>query len=107
MGHDIIAQNNTGESIVHLRFTMWDANATEIYQLMDVEDLNGGVSGIGKDSSFSQFELENVLKNYDEDKISYPGTREHEIHRREEIRTFLINCLEIAKREKNVLIYFG
>lgn len=107
MGHDIFAQNDAGEMIAYLRYTMSDRNSYEIYKLLDVMNYHGGVSGIGISSDFSRPQIENALKNYDEARIRYAGNKKFEESQRKEIRKFLTHCLETVKKEDTVQIIFA
>jgi len=107
MGHDISAQNKSGEMIAYLRYTMSDTNSYTIYRLLDSMDCHGGVSGLGRLVNFTQQQIEEALKNYDENQISYPRNKEFEMKQQNDIFKFLTKCLDTTEKEKTVQVFFG
>ncbi|MFD2762506.1 hypothetical protein [Lentibacillus juripiscarius] len=107
MSHDIIGHNKAGEAIAHLRFTMNDVNSSLVYSLLESSDYYAGVSGTGDIVRFSQQQIEKALENYNKDRIKYPGGKRFETWQRNEIQKFFKNCLETAKKEQTVQIFFG
>lgn len=64
MGHDISGYNKAGETIAYVRFSMGNYNATVLYNLLDANDYNAGVSGSGSISTFSKQQIEKALDAY-------------------------------------------
>ena len=61
MGHDISGINQSGEEIAYARFAMWNYNANILYDLLDAQNYNGGVSGIGDSVVFTRKQIEKAL----------------------------------------------
>src|SRR5699024_5950423 len=107
MGHDISAQNKSGEMIAYLRYTMSDTNSYTIYHLLDLRVCHGVVSELGIFVNLIQQQIEEALKNYDENQISYPGNKEFEMKQQDDIFKFLTKCLDTTEKEITVQVFFG
>lgn len=58
MGHDIYGYNKAGESIAYARFSMQNYNSYILYDILNAQEYNGGVSGIGNSLTLSKKEME-------------------------------------------------
>jgi len=107
LSHDIYLSNKDGEVISHVRFTMGDMNAIWFYDLFDAQKYNAGVSGSGKNKTFSLPQMEKAYKNYLNDKGIYQtGNQEFFTWQQNEILKFIKNGIETAKKEDSVTIAF-
>lgn len=107
MGHDIMARNKDGDTIGYLRYSMWDTNSYEIYELLDAVDYHAGVSGNGWCTDFTTQQIEKAIKNYDKEAIVYSGNQLFEDRQQDDIWKFLTSCLEEAQKEQTVQICFA
>ncbi len=101
MGHDIFAFNLAGEEITYARFGMSNHNAVILYHLLDAEKYYAGVSGSGGSTAISVQQTEKAYSSFTEFKSIGDSLDQ------KQISTFLSNCLEAAKREGSVRVYFG
>lgn len=109
MGHDISGLNKAGEEIAYARFSMGNYNAHILYSLLDANEYNGGVSGIGDVSTFSIQQIEKALNAYNQffennDSLSECDNVSWD---QKQIQNFILNCLATAKKEGNVKICFS
>ena len=81
MGHDTFAYSS-GDQIAYLRRNVISDDKNIIYQLLNVEEYNVGVSGNGELKRFSHEDIDNAFKKGIENKVS------------EDILYFLLACLE-------------
>ncbi|MFJ5715980.1 hypothetical protein [Neobacillus sp. NPDC093127] len=109
MGHDISGYNKAGEEIAYARFSMGNYNAAILYNLLDANKYDAGVSGSGDSSTFSIQQIEKALsaskrfyKNGDSLSESDFLTWDQK-----QIQNFIQNCLATAKIEGSVEVYFG
>lgn len=108
MGHDISGINKAGEEIAYARFSMGNYNAHILYSLLDANDYDAGVSGIGDVSTFSIQQIEKALSAYNQlfdnrDSLSESDNLSWD---KNQIQNFILNCLATAKKEGNVRVCF-
>ncbi|MFK9095341.1 hypothetical protein [Bacillus salipaludis] len=108
MGHDISGFNKAGEEIAYARFSMGNYNVHILYSLLDAEQYNGGVSGIGDDSTFSKQQIEKALDAYNQffGNSDTPSDSDNLSWDQKQILNFILNCLATAKTEENVRVCF-
>lgn len=110
MGHDISGYNKAGEEIAYARFSMGNYNAITLYSLLDANDYYAGVSGSGDNSRFSIRQIEKALDEYkqlfnnDASSIEKSDSLPWD---QKQILSFIVNCLETAKKEGSVRVFFG
>ncbi|MFC2948136.1 hypothetical protein [Virgibacillus sediminis] len=109
LGHDISGFNKAGEEVAYARFSMGNYNATILYNLLDANRYNAGVSGSGQSSTFSLDQMERALDSYRKlyengDPLPENDPLTWDI---KQIAEFLLDCLATAKKEGNVGVYFG
>lgn len=98
MGHDISAyrkargKDNQAEEVAYIRYGAFNGSARRFYQVLNAQNLDGVVSGIGESREFSRDELFAALT-----KLS---TSEDD----ERIKEFIDSCLAVGEA---VDIYFG
>lgn len=104
----MVAFNKNDEEISYLRFTMGDANAFLLYDLLDAHEYNGGVSGLGRSTAISLVQIEKAVHIYNSaiEQQPYDESNEFRNWQHNEIVNFLENCLKTAKKEKNVQVLF-
>lgn len=107
MGHDIMAHNKEGEMVAYLRYTMSDPNSYEIYDLLEVRNFHGGVSGLGEFADFTRVQIEKALNKFEPELPRYPGDEKFEAFKKNEIKEFLKNCLDTTRKEGIVQIVFA
>ncbi len=109
MGHDISAANSGGELVAYARFSMWNRNADVLYDLLGAEECNAGVSGSGEIVQFSLQQIENALTRFTESIKNGSALLDHESGEwdQKQIMEFLVKCLETAKKEGSVNVYFA
>ena len=97
MGHDIsgFKTNDTENEIAHLRRIAFDNLNGTIYNALDCQECNAGVSGNGNKRQFSKEELIKAL--------DFLGTNE-DYHPE---RKFIVDCLENIDENGNVLVWFS
>ncbi|WP_058306247.1 hypothetical protein [Gracilibacillus massiliensis] len=105
MGHDIYGINKKGEQIAYARFSMGNVNAFILYDLLNADEYNGGVSGIGGRCTFSLQELEKALHEF-EQTFGTVATEEYDDWDIRQIKEFIQNCLEVAKKQKSIDVVF-
>lgn len=88
---------------------MSNVNASILYCVLDADEYNGGVSGIGAKVTFSAHQMEKamdvLLQFYnagDSTELKEASLNMDE----EQILNFLLNCLKTAKEEEEVVIVF-
>ena len=108
MGHDISGFNKAGEEIAYARFSMGNYNAHILYSLLDANQYDAGVSGIGDSSTFSIQQFEKALNAYNQFFGNRDSLSESDILSwdKKQIRDFILNCLATAKKEGNVRVCF-
>lgn len=107
MGHDIYGINRSGKEVAYARFSMWNHNANILYDLLDAQKYNGGVSGIGATAVYTRQEIEKALHDFRERfKKDIPYADEDWIWDRKQILEFMENCLTTAREEGSVRIVF-
>lgn len=110
MGHDIYGYNKAGESIAYARFSMQNYNAYILYDILNAQEYNGGVSGIGGSLTLSKKAMEKAWKDYEQ---LFSSENDHFtedkflLWDKKQIREFMINCLAEAKKEGRVVVFFG
>ncbi|GAA0453490.1 hypothetical protein [Alkalibacillus silvisoli] len=105
MGHDILGYDQSGKQIAYARFSMSNYNADVLYNVLDSEEHNAGVSGAFARSNFSVQQIELALRKFiqsHENKYSLKGNDPDNV----QIKKFLENCLEIAEKEGKVEVCF-
>lgn len=104
----MVAFNQNDEEIGYLRFTMGDPSAFLLYDLLDSNEYNGGVSGLGKSTIISLQQIEKAVQTYNltKDRQSYSDISEFRIWQYNEIANFLDSCLKTAKIENNIVVLF-
>ncbi|WP_077210758.1 hypothetical protein [Bacillus dakarensis] len=109
MGHDISGHNKAGEEIAYARFSMGNWNARILYNLMDANDYDAGVSGTGECTTFSIQQIEKAVNAYMEYFNSGNILLDSDIQNldQKQIRNFLLNCLATAQKEESVKVCFG
>ncbi|MDV2583328.1 hypothetical protein [Alkalibacillus haloalkaliphilus] len=106
MGHDIFGYNHAGRKIAYARFSMSNYNADVLYKVLDSQEHNGGVSGVGARSTFSVHQMDHALQEFihsHENKYSLSGNDPDNV----QIKEFLENCLETARKEGEVEVCFA
>ena len=108
MGHDISGFNKAGEEIAYARFSMGNYNADILYSLLDADQYNGGVSGIGDNAAFSIQQIEKALDAYNQlfGNSDSPSESNNLPWDQKRILNFILNCLATAKKEESVRICF-
>jgi hypothetical protein len=101
MGHDIFAFDAAGNEVAYARFNMGNHNAVILYHLLDADKFYAGVSGSGGSAAISVQQTEKAFSSYNE---SYNIGDSLD---KKQISEFLSNCLETAKKEGSVKVYFG
>lgn len=109
MGHDIYGFNHAGDQIAYARFSMGNYNADFLYHVLDANQFNGGVSGLGKSATYSKHQLENAIKMYIEEygDLESQMVTSGEDWDKKQIADFLINCYKVVEEEGSVTVYFG
>ncbi|WP_413302705.1 hypothetical protein AA0X95_24525 [Bacillus sp. 1P10SD] len=103
MGHDIYGVNKAGKEIAYARFSMGNYNATILYSLLEAHKYYAGVSGSGNWNTYSIPQIEKALNKY---KQLYKNGDSQNWDLKQ-ILEFIQNCLETAKKEESVRVYFG
>ncbi|MCL7745565.1 hypothetical protein [Halalkalibacter alkaliphilus] len=102
MGHDIEGYNKSGEEIAYARFSMGNDNATILYDLLNANDYDGGVSGVGDSSSFSIQQIEKALNEfkqlYDKGDSTLPQNDFLDWDQKQ-ILNFIESCFRTAQKE--------
>ena len=109
MGHDIYGYNNAGEEIAYARFSMGNYNAIILYDLLDANDYNAGVSGSGDSSTFSIQQVEKAMNTFKQifgsvDSLSKNDSMDWD---QKQILDFIQNCLATAQKDGSVKVFFG
>ncbi|TFJ94158.1 hypothetical protein [Lentibacillus salicampi] len=110
MGHDISSFNRAGQQIGYVRFTMGDVNAPLFYDLLDANEYYAGVSGSGEVAILPLDQVKKALKAFDRWKakdFGHKGNQEFLLWQRNEIQKFMNSCLETARKEGTVKVFFG
>jgi|SRR5690625_4678492 len=104
----MVVFNDKQEEVAYLRFSMGNPGAILVYELLDAEDFNGGVSGIGRSLTISLSKMEEALQTYqalwNEEDIQKMNDFSKNQHK--EIQQFLTRCVETAIKEKKVEVTF-
>ncbi|WP_062105534.1 hypothetical protein [Bacillus niameyensis] len=112
MGHDISGYNKANEKICYIRFNMSNPTAFLFYKLLDAQDYNGGVSGIGAYETYELPDIEKALDHYyeifgNEGDIIDQKNLDFATWQRREILKFINSCLETAIKEGSVRVAFA
>lgn len=107
MGHDISARNKTKETIAYLRYVMLDPHSYEIYDLLEVTDSHGGVSGLGDIVTFTEKQISKAIEKLNETPSLYTKFGDFKTFPENDVKLFLNNCLETARKEETVQIMFA
>lgn len=107
MGHDISGYNKAGEEIAYARFSMGNFDATILYDLLDANDYDAGVSGSGDSSVFSIQHIENALNAYNQLYDNPPAEGDPVDWDQKQILNFIQNCLTTAQKDGSVTVFFG
>ena len=110
MSHDIYGCNNVREEIAYVRFTMNDPMAFEFYKLFDALDYYAGVSGCGGSATIPLQQVEKALAKYNSllnNDPYFQSDNEFLTWQRNEILKFINSCLESARKDGNVVVYFA
>ncbi len=109
MGHDISGFNKAGEEIAYARFSMGNYNAIILYDLLDATKFYAGVSGSGGSSTFSKQQIEKAINAYNQlFNIQHSPSESNSLPwDQKQIHHFILNCLNTAKKEGSVQVYFG
>lgn len=104
----MVAHNKSEEEIGYLRFTMGDLNAFLLYDLLDANDCNGGVSGLGKSRTIFLEQIEKAVQTYNSnwEHQTHDESNEFIMWQHHEIINFLEKCLEAATKEDSVEVVF-
>ncbi len=109
MSHEMVGFNTEGEEIAYVRFTMGDLNAHLLYDILDANEHNGGVSGKGASESYSLSQVEAAYNSYNDlnnNVKSSNGQNEFLTWQQKEISKFFNSCINTAQKEKIVTICF-
>jgi hypothetical protein len=109
MGHDIYGYNKAGKEIAYARFSMGNYNAIILYDLLDANDYNAGVSGSGDSSTFSIQQVEKAMNTFKQifgnvDSLSKSDSMDWD---QKQILDFIQNCLATAQKDGSVKVFFG
>jgi hypothetical protein len=109
MGHDISGYNKAGEEIAYARFSMWNYNATILYNLLDANEYNAGVSGSLNSSTYSIQQIEKALNAYNQlyKKAVSSQSDNYLEWDLKQILDFIQNCLATAQKEGSVRVTFS
>ncbi|WP_409252784.1 hypothetical protein V1502_02315 [Bacillus sp. SCS-153A] len=108
MSHEMLGRNKAGEEVAYARFSMRNYNAFILYDLLDANVFNAGVSGSGNSSSFTNLQMEKALNawrklNGNNDVLSQNGAENWD---RKQINIFILNCFKTAQKEGSVNVSF-
>ncbi|WCF11567.1 hypothetical protein NDS46_29925 (plasmid) [Paenibacillus thiaminolyticus] len=104
MGHDISGFNKRGIEVAYARYGMSNPGARILYKVLNAEDYDGGVSGIGIEKKFNENQIvEAIAKCLT---INWDEVSEGD-YEKEKIEGFLKDCLNTATEEGEVKIFFG
>jgi hypothetical protein len=108
MGHDISGFNKIGEEIAYARFSMGNYNACILYNLLDANQYNAGVSGSGRSTTFSIQQIKKALQAYNQFFDNSDSLPEGDIlfWDQKQIHKFILNCLATAEKEGKVEVCF-
>lgn len=108
MSHEMVGFNKKKEEIAYLRFSMGNPAALIVYDLLDAQEYNGGVSGIGNSLTVPYLKITSALKNYQilVDSVKVETINEFTKSQLEEIAEFLQQCVKTANEEKAVEVMF-
>lgn len=109
MGHDILMFNKNGKEIGYLRFSMWDRTSDIIYDIFDVQEFNGIVSGKAEQKTFFTGDVQRAVMNYKQTEIKrivYDNEQTTQ-WRKNEIEKFMASCVDAVRRDGEVTIFFG
>ena len=104
MGHDISGYNKQGEEIAYARYAIGNGNSEKLYNVLDAWEYYGGVSGLGQSAKYNVRQIEQAIEKFKA--INWDNIEDWE-YEKNKLERFLNNCLETAKREGEVSIYFG
>lgn len=104
MGHDISGYNKQEEQIAYARYSMNNNSARTLYEVLEVYDFDGGVSGIGAQEKFNAERIKQAIENFKN--IDWADF-EDGAYEKEKLETFLNNCLKTAQEEGEVTISFA
>ncbi|WP_044022423.1 hypothetical protein [Bacillus sp. SG-1] len=108
MSHEMLGRNKAGEEIAYARFSMRNYNAFILYDLLDAQVFNAGVSGSGNSSTFSNLQMEKALNAWkrlygNNDSVSANGAENWD---RKQINNFILSCFKTAQKEGSVNVSF-
>ncbi|MET3682554.1 hypothetical protein ABID56_000635 [Alkalibacillus flavidus] len=105
MGHDIYGVNQNHQQVAYARFHMFNDVAHNLYQLLDSEECDGGVSGIGVQKTFSKEQIKQALDQYSQ---HYGHLSKQSLDMDyEQINQFLHDCLSSAEQDGSVTVCFA
>lgn len=105
----MVGFNKDGKEIAYIRFTMGDYNAHMLYDILDANEHNGGVSGKGASESYSLSQVKTAFNSYKELNDNGKSSNGHDdfsTWQQKEISKFLTSCINTAQKEKSVTICF-
>ncbi|SHG14448.1 hypothetical protein [Ornithinibacillus halophilus] len=109
MSHEFAGFNKASEQIGYARFSMGNYNAVILYDLLDANEYNAGVSGRGDSTTFSVQQIEKALNSYKQLYGKYDAPSEDNLKDwdKKQIATFLQSCLATASNEGSVRVVFA
>ncbi|GGK01046.1 hypothetical protein GCM10007063_24140 [Lentibacillus kapialis] len=110
MGHDISSYNEMGQEIGYIRFTKGDMLAPLFYDLFDANEYYAGVSGTGEVATLPLIQIKKALAAYSKlqaKDFGNKGNQEFLLWQREEMAKFINSCLQTARKEGAVNVFFG
>ncbi|MNW45848.1 hypothetical protein D3C74_231200 [compost metagenome] len=106
MGHDISGYNKENKEVVYTRYGSWNEGARHLYRVLDVQSLDGGVSGVGEEIYFDENQIRNAISRAETIDWSNIEQTEPE-YEKDKLAKFLDGLLCIATNEDKVKVYFG
>lgn len=107
MGHDIYGFNKSGEEIAYVRFSMWNDSAIILYRLLNANKCYSEFSGAGNSFTFSVEQMEKAMDSYNQLFENSHSKLIIDIWDQKQIHHFIQNCLETARKEKSVTVFFS
>lgn len=106
MGHDIYGYNQARKEVAYARFSMSNGNASILYNLLDANKFNAGVSGSGSSTTFTKQQIEKAMYDYNQFFGHHAPLSDRQWDQKQ-ILEFIQNCLATAQKEGSVKVYFG
>lgn len=110
MSHDILGYNKAGKEIAYARFSMGNPNAIILYNLLDANEYYAGVSGIGRETTFTIQQMEKAMDEcnrfYKNVPISVLVSGISKWDKKQTVE-FIEKCFNTAEKEGSVSIFFG